>query len=376
MQFTIRQNTLLNTIQTVSKAVAVRTTKQVLTGILLQATEKELTATAYDLDLGIQDTVPANEETGLRIAQPGQIVLPARLLTDLVRKLPSSEIQVTVHTNYVTEIRAGSAQFHIHGIDAAEFPTLPVLHAPETLQISAPLLKDIIHTTGFAISTVEARPILTGVHVECKNQALTFTATDGLRLATRTVRLEIPEEFAWNVVIPGKSLNELAKILPDDEQVVVVQFTDTHCLFQSGSTLFYTRLIEGTYPDTKRIIPKTYQTEVAVVLDDMLGAIDRASLIARERENHMVRMEVHDDVINVSSSSPELGHVLESVGVVEKTGEDLFIAFNARYVMDALRASSAAEVLFRFNGANQPFTIVTRGDESAALQLISPVLVR
>lgn len=375
MKFSIPQPVLSNLIQTVSKAVAVRTTKQVLTGILLTLKEDALTATAYDLELGIQDTVSASEDTGLRVMQPGSIVLSARYLTDVIKKLPNSDVSIQVNNNYVSEIQSGTAQFHLHGIDAAEFPRLPVFFGGNSVTVASSILKDQIRRTAFAASTSEVRPMLTGLYLEAHREKFTLTATDGLRLATNSISIPSHTEELWTAIIPAKSLIELGKILPDDEQQVSMQFGDGHSLFSVGSTLFYTRLIDGNYPDTKRIIPTVHKTEVLVYVDQLSDAIDRAALIARDRENHMVRLEIQGSELVISSSSPEIGNVSETVMANSKQGDDLLIAFNARYVLDALRTANPGEVKILFNGSNQPF-ILLQEEQSEALQLISPVLMR
>ncbi|MCL6441996.1 MAG: DNA polymerase III subunit beta [Alicyclobacillus sp.] len=373
MKIQISQPLLLHMIQTVSKAVAVRTPKPALTGILIQAMTSKLVVTAYDLELGIQSTAIPEDSNALRIDEPGAIVLTARYFTDIVRKLPTSDVHIQVRHNYMTEIRSGQAEFHLHGIDAADFPKLPVLERATSVEIESKSLKTAIQTTSFAASTVESRPILTGIHMVGALDTLTFTATDALRLATTSTQLAKPfPENEWNGVIPSKSLAELARILPDDDSVVSIQLTDTHSMFEIGSTLFYTRLLDGSYPDTSRIIPTSHKTKVTVTVEDIEGAIDRAALIARDRE---VRMEVSTEFITVSSSSPEIGNLSEQIPVLEKEGDDLLISFNAKYVLDAVKALNEHVITFYFNGSNQPFII--RGTENpATIQLISPVLMR
>ncbi|MCL6515995.1 DNA polymerase III subunit beta [Alicyclobacillus sp.] len=375
MKFSIAQTALLGALQTASKAVAVRTTKQVLTGILLQAEAERLIATAYDLELGIRVEIPADDTNLLNVQEAGAIVLPARYLIDVIRKLPTREISLSVSSNYMTEIRCGQVEFHLHGIDAAEFPHLPVFTTGRSLEVSSERIRELIQRTAFASATSEVRPILTGVHVERTSSGLVFTATDGLRLATHTVGSDEADDTQWQVNIPSKSLVELAKILPDSDTPVQVLVSESHSLFVTGNTHFYTRLIEGTYPDTARLIPTTHRTEVAVDADLLAGAVDRAALIARDRENHMVRLEIAGTSIQVSSSSPEVGNVTEQVEANRMEGDDLSIAFNARYVLEALRALDADEVILHFNGPNQPFTIRAAGTEQS-LQLISPILWR
>ncbi|WP_274436327.1 DNA polymerase III subunit beta [Alicyclobacillus sp. ALC3] len=376
MKFSIKQSTLLQLSQTVSRAVAVRSPKPVLTGILLEATPTTLTATAYDLELGIQTHVVADESTRLSVEQPGSIVLPARYLSDVVRKLPADDVTVTIQNNYVAEIQSGQAQFHLHGIDAAEFPTLPVFHDVDPVQVDSHTLKRLIVTTAFAASNSEVRPVLTGIHFQLQRGELNCTATDALRLATRTVRFdEMDESLQWNMILPGKSLLELSKILPDDDSPISVQHSDSHSLFVVGPTHFYTRLIDGSYPDTSRIIPTHFRTEVTLPTHELTSSIDRATLIARDRDNNQVRLEITNGYITISSSSAEVGNVSEQVGVEAQSGDVMQIAFNGKNVLDALDAISSESVVVRFNGPNQPFILQEPGDDTA-LQLISPVLTR
>ncbi|GMA50740.1 DNA polymerase III subunit beta [Alicyclobacillus contaminans] len=376
MKLSIRKHALLEAIQVVSKAVAVRTPKQVLTGILLTAESNRLVATAYDLELAIQTHIEINEDTGLSVIAEGSIVLPARYFADMVRKLPEDQVTLQVDHNYMTEITSGLAQFHLHGIDAAEFPKLPEFHGAQSLNISSDLLHTLITSTSFAAANTEVRPILTGIHVVCDGRGLTFTATDGLRLATRSAAIAQTQTQPWNAIIPAKSLAELAKLLPDSDESITMQITHTHSLFMIGTTNFYTRMIDGAYPDTTRIIPTSSRTELIVNTTELMNAIDRAALIARERENNMVRLQLDDTTITVSSSSPEIGNVSESLKANAKTGDDMAIAFNAKYVLDALKALRSSEVVVRFNGWNQPFTFREVGNEEFGLQLISPVLMR
>jgi len=376
MKFSIHQAVLLNLIQTVSKAVATRTTKQVLSGILIDVQSSKLTMTAYDLELGIQDTINVTEDNGLIVSEEGSIVLPARFFLDVVRKLPSQDVFIEVNNNYMTEIKSGGAEFHLHGIDYAEFPRLPIFNRSQVLEIPSGQLKILIQSTSFAASNSEVRPILTGVHVQLSDQCLLFTATDGLRLAKQQFILTTATDTNWNAVLPSKSLTELGKVLPDDNEIIIkVEFTETHSMFLIGHTKYYTRLIDGAYPDTSRLIPCDSKTNVTIAVQVIAGAIDRAALIARDRDNHQVRLEVQQGQITLSSSSPEIGNVSEVVQSSLQQGEDLSIAFNAKYVLDALKTILEDESVISFNGTTQPFVIRSIAN-SNGLQLISPVLTR
>lgn len=375
MKFSVQKNPLVEIIQIASKAVASRTTKNVLMGILLECSENRLTATAYDMELGIQTTLTSEEENKLNVEQPGSIVLPAKYLLEVVRKLPDGIVSLEVHNNYTTNIHAGQVDFHLHGIDSQEFPKLPIFHNAQSIELDSSDLRDLIRSTHFATSTSEVRPILTGIYLQSSSDKITFTATDGLRLGTKSVTFDTPQANEWEAILPAKSLTELLKLVPEDADSVSIQFTSSHSLFYLGQTLFYTRLIDGIYPDTSRIVPTAHKTEVILPLSPLLESIDRAALIARDRDNNMIRLEIQEQTLTISSNSPEIGNVSESLSAFSKTGEDLMIAFNAKYVLDALKAFNKDEISIYFNGSNQPF-VLKEHDEDDALQLISPILMR
>ncbi|HET7657778.1 MAG TPA: DNA polymerase III subunit beta, partial [Bacillales bacterium] len=242
-----------------------------------------------------------------------------------------------------------------------------------SFQIKKDLLKDVIRQTVFAVSTSEAQPVLTGVNWEVENGTLTCVATDGHRLASRKVAIETGLDGLTSVVIPGESLNELGKILDDGSEWVEFVVTESQTLFKTENLLFFSRLLDDNYPDTKRLIPAESKTEVIVDTKALLEALDRTWLLAREDRNNVVKLStLNKNEIEVSSNSPELGRVFEKVNVVSLEGEEVKISFSAKFVMAALRAIDAPQVVVRFTGAMRPFLIQPTEDDSV-LQLVLPV---
>lgn len=219
--------------------------------------------------------------------------------------------------------------------------------------------------TVFAISTSESRPVLTGVHWEVKNGELVCVATDSHRLARRKITLEQLPEGEYSAVIPGKSLSELSKIIGDSSQPVHIVMTNQQVLFKTWNVLFYSRLLEGNYPDTSRLIPNEYKTTVILDGKALFQAIDRASLMAREERNNIVQFTSLDGTaVEVSSSSPELGKVEEEIPATSIEGEELKISFSAKYMMDALKAIGGHDVKVQFTGAMRPFILNSVHDDS------------
>ncbi|EON70921.1 DNA polymerase III subunit beta [Lysinibacillus sphaericus] len=375
MKFDILRDRLLEGLNDVMKAVSSKTTIPILTGIKIDVTNEGIRLTGSDADITIQTFIPVEEDGQqiIQIAETGSIVVQARMFNEIVRKLPTNDVEIQVTAGFQTHIRSGKSEFHLIGSDAAEYPLLPELTEDQKFTIPADLLKTIIRETVFAVATSESRPVLTGVNWQIKNEALICVATDSHRLARRKVQLENLPAVEHSVVIPGKSLNELNKVLEDSTNLVQIVITSQQVLFKTGDVLFFSRLLEGNYPDTTRLIPEEYQTNVTINGKALLQAIDRASLVARGDRNNVVRFDILDNqAVEVSSNSPEIGKVQEEIPVEALEGEGLKISFSAKYMMEALKAIDGQDVVIQFTGAMRPFILRSVHDD-AILQLILPV---
>ncbi|MGZ4121693.1 MAG: DNA polymerase III subunit beta, partial [Tumebacillaceae bacterium] len=302
MKILIQRSALLTAIQNVHKAVSSKSTIPVLSGIKMTADGTGIRLTATDLEIGIETFVPKHieEEEIVQVIEEGSIVLSARFFGDIVRKLPSKQVEIEVKQNYLTIIRGGKSEYNLHGLDHEEFPRLPQVNGNQVFSIQSDILKDMIRQTAFAISTEEIRPVLTGVLLSLKGGNLRFVATDSHRLASRESVVEAPESLEFtNVIVPGKTLNELGRLLSDDDRLVDVIVAENQLLVKMERTQFYTRLIDGQYPDISRIIPTTFKTGLTVSTKDFLGALERASLIAKEADNNQVRLHVKSSGLEV-----------------------------------------------------------------------------
>lgn len=375
MKFDIMRDRLLDGLNDVMKAVSSKTTIPILTGIKIDVSTEGMTLTGSDADITIQTSIPVEEdgEQIIHVHETGSIVLQARMFNEIVRKLPTNEVEIEVTNNFQTRIQSGKSDFHLIGLDATEYPMLPEISPDRQITLPSDLLKAIVRETVFAVSASESRPVLTGVKWQIKEDGLVCVATDSHRLARRKVTLEhLPTEEA-DVVIPGKSLTELSKILSDSTTPVDIFMTNQQVLFKTSDVLFFSRLLEGNYPETSRLIPEEYNTNVTINGKALLQAIDRASLLAREDRNNVVRFStLEENTVEISSNSPEIGKVEEEIQVESLEGEELRISFSAKYMMDALKAIDGQEVIIQFTGAMRPFIIRSVHDD-AILQLILPV---
>ncbi|AIQ10595.1 DNA polymerase III subunit beta [Paenibacillus durus] len=375
MKISILKNELNESIQHVSKAISSRTTIPILTGIKLEVSYQGVTLTASDTDISIQSFIPAeNDSTQIvKVEQPGSVVLPAKFFVEIIKKLPSTEIHMEVKEGFQTFISSGAAEIQMVGLDPEEFPVLPNIEGNETITLPGDLLKEMIKQTAFSISNQETTPILTGILWNLSDGELKFTATDRHRLATRAARLEGTEDIHFtNVVIAGKTLNELSKIIPDQNMLVDIVVADNQVLFKLDRVLFYTRILDGIYPDTSRIIPSAYKTELTLDTKKLSESIDRAYLLSREEKTNIVRLQtLEQGGIEISSSSSELGKVREELEVIDFKGEALKISFNSKYMLDVLKVVDSEQLTIAFTGMMSPI-ILKPLDASKALYVILP----
>lgn len=375
MRFIIQRDRLVQSVQDVMKAVTSRTTIPILTGIKIVASNEGVTLTGSDSDISIESFIP-KEEAGDEIAeikQTGAIVLQAKFFSEIVKKLPTDTVEMVVENQLQTIIRSGKSEFKLNGLDAEEYPLLPQIKEENIFKLPTDLLKAMIRQTVFSVSTSETRPILTGVNWQIENDELTCIATDSHRLALRKARIETDTNENYNVVIPGKSLNELSKILDDTNEPIEIVITENQVLFKAKHLLFFSRLLEGNYPDTSRLIPTESKTEIIVNTKEFLHSIDRASLLAREGRNNVVKFTtIEDGIIEISSNTPEIGNVVEELQSQSIEGDELKISFSAKFMMDALKTIEGQEIKISFTGAMRPFVIRPLNDDSI-LQLILPV---
>ncbi|RXJ02848.1 DNA polymerase III subunit beta [Anaerobacillus alkaliphilus] len=377
MQFVINRDYFVQSVQHVSKAISSRTTIPILTGIKIVADHEGVTLTGSDSDISIECFIPKeeNDQQLVDIVQEGSIVLQAKFFTEIVKKLPSDKIEVVVQDQFATTLRSGSSVFNLNGLDPEEYPRLPQIEEDNLFQVQNDLMKNIIRQTVFAVSTAETRPILTGVNWQVENKQLICTATDSHRLAMRKAAIEtnIDELNFTNVVIPGKSLNELNKIIDDNNELLDIVVTENQVLFKSKNLLFFSRLLDGNYPATKNMIPDHSKTDIILETKGFLQAIERALLLSRDGKNNVVNFKtLEDGIVEITSVTPEIGRVTEKIDTKDLSGEELRISFNGKNIIDALKIVDSTEVKISFTGAMSPF-LVRPVESDNALHLFSPV---
>ena len=374
MKFTIQRDYFLNQLNDTLKAISPRTTLPILTGIKIDATDKGIILTGSDSEISIEITIQENidGEKIVDIEEKGSVVLPGRFFVDIVKKLPGKTVNLSTNDQFKTLITSGHSEFNVSGLDPDQYPLLPQVSEDDAIKLPIKVLKNIIAQTNFAVSTSETRPVLTGVNWLIQDKELICTATDSHRLALRKLKLEDEDIEDKNVIIPGKALSELNKIVSDSEDDINIFFASNQVLFKVGHINFISRLLEGNYPDTTRLFPENYETKLGVNNSEFYHAIDRASLLAREGGNNVIKLSTDVNKLELSSTSPEIGTVKEEVTIEEVEGGSLKISFNSKYMMDALKAIDNDDVHVEFFGTMRPFILKPKDDESV-IQLILPI---
>lgn len=370
MKFTASQADLSYGLQTVAKAVSTKNTLPILSGILVKTDGNRLLLTATDLEIGIECDIKA------QVSAEGAVVLPARYLTEIVRKIPASMVDLEVDArNYTATLRWERSQYTIHGFSPEQFPFLPQVDQTEGFKLQQNVLRNMIRQTSFAVSRDETRPILTGAQLTLRDGQCHLLATDGVRIAYRRTDLaEGPaEQEGASLVLPGRTLNELSRLLAtNDEDTVTLVATPTQAFFNLGDVRLVSRLLEGQYPDVLRLIPQAYSTSLQLSAQKLHDACERASLIARDGSG-AIKLAIGGEHLTITSSTPEVGQVYEEIAATME-GEPLEIGLNPRFVMEGLRALDSDALLFEFSGNRTP-SRMKPPDRDDFLYVVLPIVV-
>lgn len=364
MKVNCSKDSLLTGVNTVLKAVSSKNTMPVLQGILVKAENQHLIFEATDLEMGIRCMVPAH------IEEEGVTVLPARIFSDLVRKLPDAPIELELQ-NDILKINYYESNLQLRGYDPDEFPLLPDLNGEETFALPVDIFKNMIRQTIFACSTEESRPVFTGCLLQIEESNLRLIATDTHRLAYRIAEISNPENYKFQGIIPAKTLNEIYRLLKDDEESLAIRFNEAQILFQFGTVELLSRLIEGQFPNYKQVIPQSCQTKLYLDTKLFQDSVERASLLARDGSHpNIIKLSVESERLSIDQTS-DLGEISEVMSI-KKEGNDVNIAFNSKYLLDVLKVIDSEEILMEMSGSYSP-GVIRPIDDPNYLYLALPV---
>lgn len=364
MDFKIKRIELLNALTKVSRAVSIKSPLPVLTGIKFDLKEDELILTGSDSDITIQTSIQDNIE----IIKPGSVVLSSRYILEIIKKIDSEEVHIFIVDGTLTRIEGANSRFDLNGTSYIDYPRIDLNKTGVNLQMKSTDLKEAIEQTSFATSEKETRPVLTGVNFKAKDHILECIATDSYRLAKRI--LNIDSDISFNIIIPKKSLIEISRIIEKDE-LIDLYVSDRKVLFVFDHVLIQTRLIDGTFPDTGRLIPDGFDYSMSIDSTSLLNSIDRASLLTNEQTN-IVKLTMDQDQVILSSFSQEIGSVEENLSKAFYKGDPLKISFSAKYLTDAIKSINGQKVRVLFTGEMRPF-IIKDFEREDIIQLVLPV---
>lgn len=363
MKLVFNKSTLLQGVNIVLKAVPSRTTMPILECILIDATASEIKFTTNDMELGIETKVKGE------IIERGKIAIDAKMFSDIVRKLPDNEVTIETDSNYNTIITCEKSVFNISSKAGDDFSYLPFIEKDKFITLSQFGLKEVIRQTIFSISDNESKKMMTGELFEVNDNILKVVSLDGHRISIRKLEIE-GNDNSIKVVVPGKTLNEISKILSSEiEDKVNLYFTNNHILFEFDDTIVVSRLIEGEYFKIDQMISSDYETKVVINKKEFLSCIDRATLLVREGDKKPIIINITDGSMELKVNSP-MGSMNEDIDIT-KEGKDIMIGFNPKFLIDALRVIDDEEVNIYLVNSKAPCFI--RDNNENYIYLILPV---
>jgi len=367
MKFSCEKALLSNAVAVTSRAVAAKSSIPAMEGILVEAGDK-LRLTGYNLETGIQATVPAE------IKERGSLVLSARLFGEIVRKMPD-DIVVFSSNGYMVNIKCGLSEFNIVGTDPEEFPELPNVDGQNGLTLTQPTMRSMISQTLFAVSTNESRPIHTGSLFDVAETDLTVVSVDGYRLALRreTVRREEGKGGSFTFVVPGAALSEVEKICSGEGDITITQ-GHRHIVFQAGDIMLVCRRLEGEFLPYKNAIPRNNTIKVEVETRALAASIDRVSLIISEKLKSPLRCVFGDGLVSITTKTA-IGDAADQC-VIRGDGQNLEIGFNNKYLMDALKNAPADKLRLEFTSGVAPCVILPAEGEEKFVYMVLPVRLK
>ena len=371
MNFSINTDVLLNNLLVSQKALSTKTPAPYLQGIKLEVSQNEIVLVTSNSDISIKISI---RDDSLNVEQPGEALIPGKVFVDFIRKLDKGIVEISVIDNNVLRIHSHNTDLSLNLQNVDDYPDIVFVANDQPIRIESKIMKSVIKQTTFATSNIENRPILTGVNIKVEDNKLTAIATDSFRLSQKMI--DIPSNLDnMNVVIPGKSLDELFKVLELNLEEILIHLNHKTILFEYGNILFQSRLLEGNFPETSRLIPLDFPIIIKFKTNDLSTAIERASLLSlKDNLNSIVKLYLKpDNIVEITSNSPEIGKVIEEVYPVEKAiGTPIKIAFSSKYFLDALKTFNSDEVFVKFTGEIRPF-IIQGNDDLGLIQLILPV---
>lgn len=364
MNIKINQEILQQALNTVSKGVSVKNTMELLKGILFEAYNGRLILTSNNLEIGIQMTI---EE--LEVLEEGRIVIDAKLINDIVRKMPPAEISIHADEHQIINIRCANTNFNIKGFQAQDFPLLPTLSESSQREIDGEIFQEMVRKTSYAAAQIHEKPSYTGELLDIREDSINIVAMDGFRVAMKSQKTDFQDDYA-KILVPAKSIVDISRMIPQEEDKITLRYDDKRICFLMKNIVVTSRLLKNDFINYEQIIPLEFSTRLHLKRKDLLEALERASLVSNK---NLIKFVIADDLMNISSKNDEIGNLSEDIDILLK-GEPLEIAFNAKFFIDCLKVLDEEEILLSFNSPLSPCVVRAAEDESF-LYLVLPVRI-
>jgi DNA polymerase-3 subunit beta len=369
MKLTIKQNLLMEHLNYVIKGISNKNIIPILNCIKFDLEKNGLYLLSTDNDIAIKTFIDKKEIT--EISELGSFVISGKYIYDIVRKLPNEIINLEEIIDSKLLIYTNNSSFNLNTNKVTDFPSIDLEENKNPIIMSQQIFKNIINQTAFASSNDQAKPVLTGINFKINENNLECTSTDSYRLSRKTIQLSNTNE-STNIIVPTRNLLELIKLFNNEENILEMHVFNNKVIFKFDSIVLMSRLINGTYPDTNRLIPNEFETTIRVSLTELYNSLDRASLLTNENEKNTIKLQVIKNKLIISSNIPEIGNVEEKIEPINKNINDMKIAFSSKYMLDALKSFNSEEVELLFNGEIKPI-IVRNVDSNDVIQLIVPI---
>ena len=368
MNFKIAKKEFLDALNLSNRAISSTTPLPSLSGIKIIVTNNSLTLISSDSNISIKTAINNNDTNTLIINEEGDIVIDAKYLLEIVRKIDSESINVETIDGTLVKIYGGNSEFKINGMNTNEYPEINFdIKDNNPFKIETALFNQIIDETSFACSDKETRPVLTGVNLKAENNKLYANATDSYRLATKVVDLN--SNLNFNVTVPNKYLNEVCHSISNEKEITIA-IDQQKISFIFANTLIQTRVLDDIFPDTSRLIPNEFTQLLKVNSREMINAIDRTSFIKSDGKN-IIKMNIKSNKIDLTSSN-QIGSSYEQISVIDYKGNPLEISCSGKYLQDAIKAIGTDDIIIKFSGELKPMIVQSENDDNL-IQLISPV---
>lgn len=368
MKFTVSKNSFLEAVLNLLRVVGTKSTMPVLEGILLSAKEGEVTLTAYNLEMGMK------KEIFCECSNEGEIVIKAKLLCDILRRMGGSQVEIETDEKLMCHIKSDDTVFDIMGMEASDFPEMPSVNEGEGIKIEGKVLCDMVKGTIFAVSQIEgSRPIYTGLNISAENGIIQFVAIDGYRLAIRKEKTEMDKKV--NFVVSGKAISEVVKLVEEEEEDVDIVIGNRLISFLIGGYSFIARLFDGEYVDYKKILPESFKQSLKINRNELINSVERVSLLINDAFSTPLRLLLDEEEATLSCAT-SIGRAKETFKI-DLSGTPFEIGLNSRYLLEALKACDDGNINIKFNGPGAAVTIMPEDENSDDfLYLIMPLRLK